>query len=125
MMKCIRNSENGLEETKPAAMKQICCRKQNSPELPTNNLESLRCLESFLKRLKKDPELFQQYDQIIRDQLKEGIIQDVLEGEPTGKEFCLPRKPVIRQSAESTKLRIVFDASARENDQSPSLNDVI
>ena len=32
---------------------------------------------------------------------------------------------MIRQSAESTKLRIVFDASARKNDQSPSLNDVI
>ena len=32
---------------------------------------------------------------------------------------------MIRQSAESTKLRIVFDASARENDRSPSLNDVI
>ena len=55
--------------------------------------------------------------------MKEGII--ILEGEPTGKEFYLPHKPVIRQSAESTKLRIVFDASARENDQIPSLNDVI
>ena len=32
---------------------------------------------------------------------------------------------MICQSAESTKLRIVLDASARENDHSPSLNDVI
>ena len=32
---------------------------------------------------------------------------------------------MIRQSAESAKLRIVFDASARKYDQSPSLNDVI
>ena len=32
---------------------------------------------------------------------------------------------MIRQLAESTKLKIVFDASARENDRIPSLNDVI
>ena len=57
--------------------------------------------------------------------MKEGIIQEVSEGEPTGKEFYLPHKPVINHSTESTKLRIVFDASARENDRSPSLNDVI
>ena len=61
--------------------------KANSPELPTIKLKSLRRLESLLKRLKNDPELFQQYDQIIRDQLKEGIIEEVSEGEPTGKEF--------------------------------------
>ena len=32
---------------------------------------------------------------------------------------------MIRQSTETTRLRKVFDASARENDRSPSLNDVI
>ena len=63
--------------------------KANSPELPTNNLGSLRSLESLLKRLKKDPELLQEYDQIIRDQLKEGIIEEVSEDEPAG-EFYLP-----------------------------------
>ena len=94
--------------------------KVNSPGLPTNKLESLHRLESLLKRLKKDPVLFQQYDQIIRDHLKERIIEEVCEGEPTGKEFYLPHKPVIFQSAEST-----FDASARENDRSPSIKGVV
>ena len=64
--------------------------KVNSPELPTNKLGSLRRLESLLKRLKKDPELLQQYDQIIRDQLKEGIIEEVPEDELAEKEFYLP-----------------------------------
>ena len=77
--------------------------KVNSPELPTNKLGSLRRLESLLKRLKEDRELFQQYDQIIRDQLKEGIIEEASEDVPNGKEFYLPQKPVIRQSAKGTK----------------------
>ena len=82
---------------KMAAVKQTnLLWKAKSPELPTNKLGSLRRLENLLKRLKKDPELFQQYDQIIRDQLKEGIIEEVSEGESTGKEFYLPHKPVIR-----------------------------
>ena len=51
--------------------------KANSPELPTNKFGSLRRLESLLERLKKDPHIFQQYDQIIRDQLKQGIIEKV------------------------------------------------
>ena len=40
-------------------------------------------------------------------------------------EFYLPHKAVIRENAESTKLRIVYDASARENSRSFSLNDCL
>ena len=45
--------------------------------------------------------------------------------EPVGREFYIPHKPVIRESAESTKLRIVFHASAKANEKSPSLNDCL
>ena len=40
-----------------------------------------------------------------------------------GRECYFPHKPVVRESAESTKLRIVFDVSARSNESRPSLND--
>ena len=42
--------------------------------------------------------------------------------EPQGREFHIPHKAVIRDEAESTKIRIVCDASAGETDKSPSLN---
>ena len=45
--------------------------------------------------------------------------------EPVGREFYIPHKPVIRESAESTELRIVYDASAEANEKSPSLNDCL
>ena len=66
--------------------------------------------------------LLGKYNEIIQEQLAEGIIEKVTD-EPKGKKFYIPHKPVIRQSAESTKIRIVFDGSARANERSPSLND--
>ena len=56
--------------------------------------------------------------------MPKGIVEKVT-SDPVGREFYIPHKPVIRESAESTKLRIVFDASARSNEKSPSLNDCL
>ena len=56
--------------------------------------------------------------------MKKGIVERVPDDKPFGKEFYQPHRPVIRQAAGSTKIRIVFDASAKVNDPSPSLNDV-
>ena len=44
---------------------------------------------------------------------------------PVGKEFYIPHKAVVREAAESTKLRIVYDASASESEKSPSLNECL
>ena len=41
------------------------------------------------------------------------------------QEFYLPHKAVICENAESAKLRIVYDASTRENSKSLSLNDCL
>ena len=37
----------------------------------------------------------------------------------------IPHKPVVREAAKSTKMRIVFDASAKAERTSPSLNDCL
>ena len=98
--------------------------KHDTPNLPSNKAGSLGRLKNLLKKLRKDPAKYQQYDQLIRDQLKEGIVERVPKGKSNNKDFYLPHRPVIRETAATTKMRIVFDASARENDHSPSLNDV-
>ena len=46
-------------------------------------------------------------------------------GPPVGEEFYIPHKAVVREAAKSTKLRIVYDASARETEKSPSLNECL
>ena len=68
-----------------------------------------------------------EYDKIIQEQINEGIIEKVSETKTSekGKEFYLPHRPVIRESAETTKIRIVYNASAKPNKDSASLNECL
>ena len=52
------------------------------------------------------------------------IVEKVRESKTSqkGKEFYLPHRPVIQESAETIKIRIVYDASAKPNKDSVSLN---
>ena len=98
--------------------------KPRHPQLPNNKMGSLGRLSNLVKRLKRQPMLLENYDEIIQEQLAEGIIEKITD-EPKGKEFYIPHKSVIRESADSTKIRIVFDGSARANERSPSQNDCL
>ena len=97
--------------------------KVNHPTLPTNETGSKRRLEQLVRKLERNGQ-YEEYDSIIQDQLKEGIVEPAPDV-ATGKEFYIPHKGVTRENAESTKLRIVYDASAREKDNQPSLNDCL
>ena len=59
---------------------------------------------------------------MIREQLEEGVVERA-PVEVTGREFFLPHRAVVRRNADTTKLRVVYDASARANEKVPSLND--
>ncbi len=98
--------------------------KPGHKELPSNERGSQRRLACLVKKLQRDPELLENYDKIIQEQLAEGIVERTV-NKPQGREFYIPHKPVIKETAESTKVRIVFDASAKENSDSPSLNDCL
>ena len=97
--------------------------KGNHPPLPDNKLGSLKRLATLLHRLKRNGKL-QEYDAIIREQLEEGVVEEA-EMPAKGKEFYIPHKAVIRENAASTKMRIVYDASARAKDTAPSLNECL
>ena len=77
-----------------------------------------------MNKLQREPGMIDKYDEIIQEQLTEGIVERVV-GEPNGREFYIPHKPVKKESAETTKLRIVFDASAKPKEDSPSLNECL
>ena len=64
------------------------------------------------------------YDEVIKDQIKGGIVERV--SEPAkGTEFYISHKAVVRETAKTTKLRIVYDASARAWEKAPSIKECL
>jgi len=59
----------------------------------------------------------------MQEQLRQGIIEKVQAGETTDTVYYLSHHAVIRRDKQTTKLRIVYDASAR--DKGLSLNDCL
>ena len=78
----------------------------------------------FNGKFTKDPDLFKRYNEIIKDQIESRIIERAPESHIVGETHYLPHKPVVRDEKATTKLRIVFDASAKANG-SHSLNDCL
>ncbi|XP_028415664.1 uncharacterized protein LOC114539027 [Dendronephthya gigantea] len=97
--------------------------KGNHPPLPSNESGSLKRLNNLVKRLQKQG-ILERYDGVIQEQINQGIVEKV-EAEPQGREIYIPHKEVIKETSETTKLRIVYDASAREHENSPSLNECL
>ncbi|XP_028414200.1 uncharacterized protein LOC114537261 [Dendronephthya gigantea] len=97
--------------------------KRNHPSLPTNETGGKKQLEHLVRKLKKN-ELYEDYNNIIQEQLQKDIVEPAPEI-ASGNEFYIPHKAVVKKEAESTKLRVVYDASARENESAFSLNDCL
>ena len=98
--------------------------KGNHPPLPSNEAGSLRRLTGLVKKLRSQGTI-ERYEQVIQDQIKTGIVERV-SGPATGQhEFYIPHKAVVRDTAETTKLRVVYDASARAYSGAPSLNECL
>ena len=89
----------------------------------TNEGGSRKRLASVERKLKQNPSLEEDYRNIVKEQLEAGIVEPAPE-EPTGERlFYMPHKPVVREEATTTKVRMVFDASAKEHPLSTSINE--
>ena len=73
---------------------------------------SKRRLDQLIRKLGKNGQ-YAEYNEIIQDPLQQGVIE-IAPTEPTGKEYYIPPPPpqgCNKENAESTKLRVVYDAS--------------
>ena len=96
--------------------------KEMHPALPDNFSLSYTRLNSLVRRLRKTPDVLREYDKVIKDQEQKGIVETV-NSEAVAKVHYLPHREVVRSDKQTTKLRIVFDASAKR--EGPSLNDCV
>ena len=91
--------------------------KTPKPDLLNNYELSLKRLKGLLRRLRHNPDILHEYDTVIKTQLQQGIVELVEEpatADISGVHY-LPHHEVIRRDKSTTKLRIVYNASAKAN----------
>ena len=99
--------------------------REGNFHVPQNKGPAEGRLKAQLKKMRKMPEILEEYDPIIKQQLKEGIIEPVPE-RPTGKRITYnPHQPVVREETATTKVRVMYDASAKATKGVKSLNECL
>ena len=93
--------------------------------IPDNYELSLRRLKGLLRRLRQNRTLLEDYNKAIVSQLEDGIVEIVsdLTFSDGERVHYLLHHAVIRQDKQTTKLRVVYDASAKST--GPSLNECL
>ncbi|GFW07419.1 integrase catalytic domain-containing protein [Trichonephila clavipes] len=90
--------------------------------LQNNKTVARKCFEGLVRRFKCDHELFCEYKDVIDDYVREGIVERTsCDSLLDSQGLYLPHHAVIRSDKTTSRIRIVFDGSAHEDEQS-SLN---
>ena len=79
----------------------------------------------MIKKLKTQPEIMKQYDQVFKEQLEGGVAEEVQQDqvlEPGNVHYLLHRG-VVRLDRDTAKVRVVYDTSSKVF--GPSLNDCL
>ena len=98
--------------------------KPERPKLPDNREQAMSRLCNTERKLKKDEFTRAEYEKTINSYIEKGYLRRVSEEETTQPEvWYLPHFPVVRMDKTSTKVRIVFECSAKMD--GVSLKDVI
>ena len=110
--------------------------KEGHCDLPNHFSLSLNRLRHLQHKLLRNPDLLTEYNRIIEEQLQKGIIEQV--NAPIPGQFekytlnkrgesvhYLPHHAVIHRERATTKIRIVYDGSAKLNESEPSLNECL
>ena len=106
-------------------IKYQCRGKRSMKSYPIIIVKSKNQFVSLLKRLKRNPKLLAEYDDIVKEEERDGIAEAIPINNISqpGKVHYLPRHPVIRDEKTTIKIRIVCDASSKK--EGLSLNDCL
>ncbi|GFX27388.1 integrase catalytic domain-containing protein [Trichonephila clavipes] len=96
--------------------------KEDSRELKSNYETAKRRLLGLSKTFEKNEESsYLKYDEIIKEHLRDDIIErmNMNLGQNINTGYFLPHHAVVREQKDSTKVRIVFDASSKGEEKVP------
>lgn len=95
-----------------------------TPKLENNRDQALKRFYSMERKLERQPSLRVQYNEFMKEYLSLGHMSLVSKVDECNSAFYLPHHFVLKDSSVTTKLRVVFDASAKSA-SGVSLNDVL
>ena len=99
--------------------------KISHDKLPSNYGNCLMRLQGQIGKFRKDPQVYDECNKIIKEQLEMGIIEQVSGLDDAETIHYMPSQTVVRTNAETTKVRLVFDASSKERNAYTSLTDCL
>ena len=104
--------------------KEDCLPSSNGYHLCESRLRSLH------QRLRREPPLLSEYNNIIQDQLKTGIVEvvapeDLKNDNNKTRSHYHPHLAVVRKDRETTKVRVVYGGSPKASKKERSLNDCL
>ena len=95
--------------------------RQDVGTLCDNYSQCYRRLSNQLNRFQKNPELFDEYNKVMQEQIDSGVLESVSTTPPgVGEAYYIPHHCVLRRDHTTTRLRVVYDASSKL--VGPSLN---
>ena len=96
------------------------------PTLRNNLNGAKKRLENLSRRLSRDPDLGTSYHGAIHEMWVDGVVEEVPVDQLSGAHlvYYMPHRPVLREASLTTKVRPVFDASAK-GANGTSLNDCL
>ena len=90
--------------------------KEDAKPLGDSYHQAKRRLRSLIFRLEKQPDIYNRYSQFIQEFIQLGHMEEVPRNKihmPATNCFYLPHHCVIKDASSTTKLRVVFNASAK------------
>jgi hypothetical protein len=131
-----KSDDAGDEEALQLFNKSICFKdgryyvtwpwKSTDILLPVNYKLSLGRLNAQLNRYKDSPDIFMKYNDVIESQLRQGIIEKVDNSvQSTNRQHYIPHHAIITPDKTTTKLRIVYDGSAKSRKDNLSINECL
>ena len=120
----VKSFENNISFNGKRYVVKLPIKPHHDP-LPDNYKLTTCRLKSMLSKLRNDPSLLKEYDQVIQGYIKDEILE-VVPPDDTAESnvHYLPHRAVVKQDRETTKVRVVMDASAKLKNE-PSLNDCL
>ncbi|XP_033363319.1 uncharacterized protein LOC117241540, partial [Bombus vosnesenskii] len=121
---CEEHFRNHVQRTHEGRYMVALPFNETTPSLGSSRAMAMKRLTSLCRRIQRDKRFEADYHAVIQEYLALGHMTKVTTGHCTDDGYFLPHHGVIKESSQTTKLRVVFDGSAPAT-TGVSLNDVL